>query len=114
MGLTIFLHSATRCKVCSRRATGCAHRVCRQERLLGQCSDEKRNSAESNSVSGQVSVVVSWGTAVALMDLKRMNEALDLTCAICGNYGEGFGARVCVGPLLLKLGEKKSKKKRGK
>ena len=46
------------------------------------------------------------------MDLKRMYEALDLTGAICGNYGEGFGARVCVGPLVLKLGEKKVKKVR--
>ena len=54
--------------------------------------------------------MVSWGAAVGVMDLKRMYEALDLTVAICGNYGEGFGARVCVGPLLLKLGEKKVKK----
>ena len=112
VGFTIFLHSATRSKVELRKASGCARRVCQQERLLGQCFDDKESSAESSTVSGLVSVVVSWETAVALMDLKRMYDALDLTGAICGNYGEGFGARVCVGPLVLKLGEKKVKKVR--
>ena len=112
MGLIIFTRSATSSEVCSRKASGCAHRVCQQERLLGQCSDENKNSAESSTVSGPISVAVSWGTAVAVMDLKRMYEALDLTGTLCGNYGEGFGARVCVGPLLLFPGEKKVKKVR--
>ena len=44
----------------------------------------------------------------ATMDtLSRMCGALDPTGAICGPDNEGVGTRVCVGPRLLKRGEKK-------
>ena len=60
-----------------------------------------RNCETSDQRSTTYGEVVQAKPRLSICTLNRMFEALDPTGAICGPYGEGVGAGVCVGPWLL-------------
>ena len=64
-GLHIFIHSATRSKVCSKRPSCCGRRVCQQERLLDRCFDvvKKVRNIEVEMKDGPPVVVRVAGSA---------------------------------------------------
>ena len=78
MGLTLFLHSATRSEVGPRMPLSCAHRVCQQERLFGSRFDVVKRVRFGSPLS--IFGMCRFGVSVQAVNLVYLVPSTSILC----------------------------------